>query len=205
MKQAVLAVLSTITLGTGLHATAAGGPYAGVGLGVGRIDADAQEIANALGVPNYTTVQPTSITYRLHGGYQITEQFAVEGFFGSLGKYTANSQLLFPYSGSVALDVKGTALGLTGNGRVPIASDSWLFGKLGLAYWDVEVNGRGPGGTVRRSDNGWTPVLGAGIVTGLGPSLRLRSEFEYFMSVGKDATTGESSIFHLNVGLEVPF
>ena len=205
MKQSLIAVLSAITLGTCTQAAAAGGPDAGVCRGIGRIDADAQEIANAVGVPNYTTVQPASVTYRLHGGYQITEQFAVEGFFGSLGKYTADVQLLFPSSGRLALDVKGTALGFTGNGRVPIASDSWLFGKLGLAYWDIEVNGRGPGGSVRLADNGWTPVLGFGVITGLGPSVRLRSEFEYFTSVGKERTTGESSIVHLNVGLEVPF
>jgi hypothetical protein len=205
MKKAVLAAFCAITLGTGIQAAAAGGPYVGVGLGIGRIDTDAQEVANNVGVPNYTTLEPTSITYRLHGGYQITDQFAVEGFFGSLGTYTANSQLLFPFFGTVSQEVRGTALGFTGNGRVPIDADSWVFGKLGLAYWDIELTATGPGLAVRLSETGVTPVLGVGIVTGLGPGVRLRSEIEYFTSVGKEPTTIESAIFHLNVGLEVPF
>lgn len=159
------AVVVAFALISSAEAADTTGGYLGFGVGAGRIDANAQEIANWIGYPNYTTVQNGSVTSKLYGGVQVTSNLGLEAFIGSLGTYTANVTYLFPYSGSVSADVEATALGMTANGYLPITPELSLMAKGGLALWNVKSSLAGPGGAVSYSDNGWTPLLGVGVVT----------------------------------------
>lgn len=181
------------------------GGYLGFGLGAARIEADAQAIANSIGLPNVTTVDVGSGTARIYGGYKFSRNLGFEAFLGSLGVYDANVRLLSPYSGFINAEITTGAFGFTANGYLPVTESVSLMAKGGLALWTVEQKASGPGGAVKISDDGWTPVIGAGVVTSLTTRLRLRAEFEYFNKIGKDQTTGESSVKNFQLGLEYAF
>jgi OmpA-OmpF porin, OOP family len=181
------------------------GPYVGVGLGVARVEGDAQEVANSIGAPNLTTLEVTSGTARLYGGYRLDKHFGIEAHYGTLGNYEARVTLLAPNSGSITAEVDAKAFGLTANGYLPITGDTSLMAKGGIALWDVKSTGSGFGVTVSASDTGWTPLLGAGVITNLTQNLRLRAEIEYFNKIGKESTTGDSRVILVGVGLELGF
>lgn len=181
------------------------GGYLGFGLGVARIEADAQAIANSIGYPNITTIDVGSGTARIYGGYKFSRNVSLEAFIGSLGIYDANVTLLSPFSGYLNAEITTGAFGVTANGYLPLTESVSLMAKGGIALWNVEQKFTGPGGAVKISEDGWTPVIGVGAVTSLTTHLRLRAEFEYFNKIGKEQTTGESSVKHFQLGLEYAF
>jgi len=181
------------------------GPYVGVGLGVARIEDSAQDIANSIGAPNLTTLEVTSGTARLYGGYRLDKHFGIEAHYGTLGNYEARVTLLSPFSGGFTGEIEAKAFGLTANGYLTITADTSLMAKGGIALWDVKSTGSGFGVTVSESETGWTPLLGVGVITNLTQNLRLRAEIEYFNKIGKESTTGDSRVVLVGVGLELGF
>jgi opacity protein-like surface antigen len=207
MKTPTCSTLGTL-LGAVLALPAAAqetGGYLGLGLGLARIQADAQQVANSIGYPNVTTIDVGSGTARIYGGYKVSPNLGFEAFLGSLGVYDANVTLLSPYSGYLNAEITTGTFGVTANGYLPVTESVSLVAKGGLALWTVEQKFTGPGGAVKISEDGWTPVIGAGVVTSLTTHVRLRAEFEYFNKIGKDETTGETSVKHFQLGLEYAF
>ena len=207
MRTPLLISLALSSLAFPVASTAADGigPYVGVGLGVARIEDSAQEIANSIGAPNLTTLDVASATARLYGGYRLDKHFGIEAYYGTLGKYEATVTLLSPFSGGFTGEIDAKAFGLTANGYLPISSDTSLMAKGGIALWDVKATTRGFGLTSSTSETGWTPLLGAGVITNLTQNLRLRAEIEYFNKIGKESTTGDSRVILVGVGLELGF
>jgi len=81
-----------------------------------------------------------------------------------------------------------------------------LYGRVGAGYWDAEFEASTPGISVSESDNGWGPVLGAGVEYNLGRATfdwSIRAEWTRHFGVGESDTTGESDIDIALIGLVI--
>ena len=83
------------------------------------------QLANA----SYKEIDDSSAAFGLFGGYHLNEVLAIEAAYNDFGEAEK--------SGSKA---KASALSLGMVGKLPIKTDFTLFGKVGLAAWDVDVS-----------------------------------------------------------------
>ncbi len=155
---------SLITLAALFTAPAfAAGPYYG-GLSLGS-----SELQDCVG-------NCTDTGIKLLGGYQVTPSVAVEIAYADLGKFGNN--------------LRASALGIYALGKLPLANNFSLLGKLGVN------NARLKGGG--NSNSGLELGYGIGAAYTLTPTVDLRGEWERFQFDSVDASL-------LSVGVTMKF
>ncbi len=140
----------------------------------------------------------------LFAGYELNDWLALEAgynYFGSMkADYPAlgHSDVSAPYSGKV----QGIELG---------AKPYWhwndstsVFVKAGTLAWWTDVTGDEVGYQHNARDNGWSPMLGAGLDIAITDNLSARLEYQWFNNIGGSATGG-SSINMLSGGMSYRF
>ncbi|MBL3601376.1 MAG: outer membrane beta-barrel protein [gamma proteobacterium endosymbiont of Lamellibrachia anaximandri] len=192
----VALMLAFLLAGGGLFprpAQADDGPwYMGVSVGASKSAADAAELdANlaALGYSTTSTLDDTDIGWKLFGGYQWNPNLAVEaalvdlgqvtsrisGNFGDLDAFVADVARVHPYS------ARGISASIVG--ELPVAQRFRLFGKVGLFFWDADIDARFEvGGQPISFDSkqGVDPVFGAGMKFHINKKTALRVEWERY-------------------------
>ncbi|WP_027859832.1 outer membrane beta-barrel protein [Marinobacterium jannaschii] len=78
--------------------------------------------------------------------------------------------------------------------RVSLGSEFSLFARIGGYYWDLDTHAQGSSTSVSLSDEGWDVLIGFGADLDLGKSAMIRFEWERFVAIGNDETTGEDDI-----------
>lgn len=210
----VALMLAFLLTGGGLFprpAQADDGPwYMGGSVGASKSAADASELdANlaALGYSTTSTLDDTDIGWKLFGGYQWNPNLAVEaalvdlgqvtsrisGNFGDLDAFVADVARVHPYS------ARGISASIVG--ELPVAQRFRLFGKVGLFFWDADIDARFEvGGQPISFDSkqGVDPVFGAGVKFHINKKTALRVEWERY-EVDRD------SVQLLSAGVEYRF
>ena len=147
-------------------------------------------------------------SWRVHLGYQINENFGVEGGYGGLGRYRLRTLVTAPGSsfggGEWKVDDVWTAALV---GTLPLGNQFSAFGQVGLAYANVSLNGATPvaGGFVSRTSNETTPLLGLGLKYDITKTVAVRAEWQRYQNVGSAGTTGESNINNYSLGMQFRF
>lgn len=137
-------------------------------------------------------------------GYELNDWLALEAGYNYFGNMKADypalghSDVTAPYTGKV----QGIELG---------AKPYWdlnertsLFAKVGTLAWWTDVTGDEVGYQHTASDNGWSPMLGAGLEMAMTDNLSARLEYQWFHNVG-GSDTGGSSINMLSAGVTYRF
>jgi hypothetical protein len=102
------------------------------------------------------------VAWKVFGGYHFLQFFAVEGAYRNLGS---------PSNGIVKVEPSGfDVAGIAGLPLGPI----YLFGKLGVIYWDADLSGLGSS-----SEDGTDYEVGIGASIDIW-KIQLRAELEYF-------------------------
>ena len=188
------------------------GGYVGIAAGQSRANVDKGEIDSAfasLGLGSRTSTDETDFGFKVYGGYQFNQYFAVEGGYTNLGK--AKSHTVFTSGGSGTADGewKSYSIDVSALGILPLGNQFALFGRAGVSLWDVKfdfsANGSGGAASTSESENGVSPLLGIGGMISLSSNWTARAEFERHFSVGKSDTTGKSDIDLISVGLQYRF
>lgn len=125
---------------------------------------------------NLTGAQDTRDTgFKFLGGYQFDANWAVEGQYQDLGRWTYSEPGL-----SASARVSG--LSLAGVGMLPLGNGFTLLGKLGVARqtFDIAAVDTTSNASATRKLNKTTPLIGIGTEYTLTPALALRAEYEYF-------------------------
>jgi OOP family OmpA-OmpF porin len=144
--------------------------------------------------------------FKLFAGYKFNKNFAIEGGYADLGKYTASASASFDgASGSINGDVKAYAIFIDAVGFLPAGSNEEfsVFGKAGLAYTKTKANASAaaaaPGigsasASASDSDSEVVPKLGLGAQYYVTRNVALRAEYDIYFNVGDEDKTGESNV-----------
>lgn len=96
-----------------------------------------------LAYASYKEVDDNSAAFGLFGGFHLNEVLAVEAAYNDFGEAE---------KGGVKAEASAFSLGLMG--KLPLKTDLTLFGRVGLAAWDIDLS---PG-----SDSGTDVYFGIG-------------------------------------------
>ncbi len=214
MKISVIAAALVVTGGllAGQAVAADTGGYIGISAGQTMSDVDAASADAALGSLGFgssTTGDETDIGFKLYGGYRFNRNFAVEGGYTDLGKFTAHSVITAGGSGTADWEWDGYSIDVAALGIFPVNERFEIFGRAGLGIWNLDFSftASGPGGTgiASDSDSGVSPLLGFGAALNINPQIGVRVEYERHFKVGGDDTAGDSDIDLISLGVLFKF
>ena len=123
------------------------------------------QLANA----SYKEADDSSAAFGLFGGFHLNEVLAIEADYNDFGKAE---------KGGVEAEASAISLGMVG--KLPIRTDFTLFGKVGLAAWDVDVS---PGSL---SDSGTDVYFGFGADYEINGTSAVRFGIDQYTLSGDD-------------------
>lgn len=180
--------------------------YIGLSGGQSMTQAGGGEIGNALSsaglAPTGSSLDDTDTGWKLYLGYQFNPNFAVEGGYVDLGKFSFSSTTA---AGSLSGDLKTkNGVFVDAVGIIPLQNNFSIFGKLGLYSIKSELNGSGSGGSVSASHTTGDITYGLGAGYDFTRNLAARVEWERFNKVGDNATA-KSDLDLVSVGVLYKF
>ncbi len=135
-----------------------------------------------------------STGFKLYGGYKVTDMFAVEGGYYSLG--TMEESLKGSYTkGQYTItdpnaEGEASGFGISAVASVPVADNFELFGKAGAMMWKSEAtvtatitdttSGQSAKGTDIAEKDGTSLLLGVGASYKVSDNWGVRGEYEHF-------------------------
>jgi len=165
------------------------GWYGGLGLGMST----AKGACDGVVGPGISCDEK-STAFKILGGYQVNQNFAVELGYTDLGKVEAS----FAGFGSVSIAASGfevLAVGMT-----PINQQWSMYGKAGFFRWDVDFND-GTGLLGSASASGSDLTYGFGVKYNLAKNSALRVEYQQYNDVGDFNTTGTADVTVMSISL----
>lgn len=147
------------------------GFYAGVGLGSATIELDADPTLDDFKFDSDDTA------FKVFGGYNINQYFAAEAAYFDGGEPEETVVRGPGVNGTVGLGTTGLIASVLG--RIPLGEIFSLYGKLGLASYEVEGKGRLNGDVIIEETGTEDDVAyGFGAAVSVGASFELRAEYE---------------------------
>lgn len=147
------------------------GFYVGAGVGSATLELDEDEE-----LPGFK-FDSDDTAFKVFGGYNINQYFAVEAAYFDAGKPEETVIVVQRNRGTIEVGTSGLIASVLG--RVPLGNMFSLYGKLGLASYEVEIKGRVNGDVVSEADDTEDDVAyGIGGAFNIGPSFELRAEYE---------------------------
>lgn len=123
-------------------------------------------------------------------GYVVNDGLALEGGYNYLGDITANYPALS--NPNVSAHYKGEMQGLEFVAKPywELTEELTMFAKVGTLAWNMDVTGQEVGYEHTANDNGWSPLLGAGLEYAFNRNWSTSLEYQWVNNVGGDATGG---------------
>lgn len=137
-------------------------------------------------------------------GYTLNNWLAIEGGYNYLGKIKA----VYPALGDASVkaryraEVQAIELGL--KPYYALNDNIQLYAKVGTMAWQADVKGHEIGYQYSTDDQGFSPMLGAGLAYRINDNISLQTEYQWVNNVGGD-DSGGSNINFLTLGLAYHF
>ncbi len=189
--------------------------YGGVSVGSSDTKLDQSVLTVPAATANSFTKDDTDTGYKIQAGYTINPNFAIEGGYVNLGKFSLTNNVTAPVVGSLKGSGKADGWNLVAVGSLPIGNDFSLIGKLGTIYSTTKVDLATSGAVVlvagtpiNREKNEWNWTYGLGLQYALSKTISLRGEWERFDKLGTNSginATGEYNFNMYSVGLNFKF
>ena len=103
------------------------------------------------------------------------------------------------------LTIEAAGLNASVIGIIPASNNVDIFGKAGLMYWETEKYSSGTFNGTIASSEGADLTFGFGANVGVSRTFAIRAEFEKFLNVGGEQTTGESAVTLITLGVAYYF
>jgi OOP family OmpA-OmpF porin len=154
-------------------------PY--IGFSAGQADVAEDQVIPGLLDPG-GRVDGKDGAFKLFGGYQFNQNFALEAAFVDLGDVSYNGSFTdslgtVPVTGG---RIQNSGLNLSAVGVVPLGQSFVLFGKVGMFLWYSEATDVTGGFAFRSEEDGADLSLGLGASVAIGQRVSLRAEWERF-------------------------
>jgi OOP family OmpA-OmpF porin len=201
-RMACLTVLSAALAGAAHSQEAANYYYFGLSAGQSHSQLDQNATNTSLyGPASGASLQGSEqqdTAYKIFGGYQFNRNFALEGGYFNLGKFTYSSA-----SGANTMqgtyEVEGLNLDLVGT--VPMTERFSFFGRIGAAYAHTHDSFNGTGLLVPPANNpskyDTNLKVGVGLQYDISPSMQLRGEAERYRINDAYDNRGDVNVFSL--------
>lgn len=162
----------------------------------GAFDLGQSKVKDACaGTPAGVACSNTDTAYRLAAGYQVNENFGVEGAYVDSGAISASGL-------GVTVNIKNTEWQLAAIGTLPVGNGFSVIGKAGIAFWDMTTSTT-PVAVPGFSPNGNDFLLGIGAQYDITKAVSVRGQYESHM-IG-DNVTGRDHLNMLSVGVVYKF
>ena len=163
-------------------------PYAGISFGQAKVGDFCDDFGGIPGV----SCENKDTSFKVFGGARVNKNFAVEGAYIDFGELVAKDSF-------DAFTAEVSGFSLSALGIIPASDSVDIYGKVGMLFWDLTL---ALSGTFNGSysESGSDFAFGFGANFDVTETLAIRAEFEKFQSVGKDSTTGESSVSLISLG-----
>ena len=139
--------------------------------------------------------------YKLFGGYQFNRNFAIEGSYFDLGKYSFTANTAPP--GTLKGDIGLRGFGLDAVLSALLTDKLRVFAKVGVNYAEARDNFSGSGAVTvldgSPSKTELNPKIGIGLQYALTDALSVRAELERYRV--NDAVGSHGDVDHLSIGL----
>lgn len=167
-KRLGLSAFAALALTAAMTAQADVGPgfYAGVGLGTTEVSEESIEDFIA---------DDSDTGFKFFGGYSFNEFFAIEASYFDFGE--ASGTIEDPFFGDIDFDAGVSGISAAVVGRIPAGDMFSVFGKVGFAQYDVEVEVSIDGESGSDSESETDMVYGGGAALSFGV-FELRAEYE---------------------------
>lgn len=193
MKSKRIALVTTAILMLGAQASWAApqseelGAYGGLSVGRSSFNLPGASVA-------ITGKDSRDTSFKLYGGYQLNENFGVEGGYVRLGKFSEQATLA---TGSVNQEGSGNSFYLAGTGRLPLNEAFSLKGRLGVARSKISGSNLLPAAdSLQGSKTGL--MAGVGAEYKLSKNLALTADYDYY---GKVSSKVKASTFMVGARL----
>ncbi|MBI5039989.1 MAG: outer membrane beta-barrel protein [Gammaproteobacteria bacterium] len=162
-----------IALGAALLWSAAGQAEIFVGAGLGSASID--DSGNASGVP--VSMDDTDMGWKFYGGMMITDNFGFEAGYTDLGSMSQG-----------AVNLETDTFYAAGVAALPIGEDFSIYGKVGAAFWDQNINTLSYDGT--------------DLMTGIGAKYRFADQFHVRVEWERYGSKLETDFISAGLGLQ---
>ena len=133
--------------------------YAGVGAGIGNLNASGSDLTNL----SNASIDDSDKTYTVRLGYRFHPNFALEAGYYDFGKYTFSGNTAGPGATDVSGSFKAKSYGLSFVALAPLSEQFDIYGRVGYARSELKPNANTSNFTASREDkqNELTYGLGA--------------------------------------------
>ena len=180
-KRLGLTALAALSLmaATAAQADTQPGFYAGAGIGSTKVGDD-----------NLSGVDDSDTGFKIFGGYTFTENWGVEVSYFDFGEASVSA-------GNSSASVGITGLSASAVGRLPVNDMFAVYGKLGFASYDVDLDFNNvPGfGSGHLSDSDSDLIYGVGGALSFGGNFEARLEYEALNVDGDASMISVSGLF----------
>ncbi len=206
-----LSVIAIALLATQANA-AVGKPFVDVGFG----QATFQDACETNTISDFDTAarldscDDKDTFFRLGAGVMLDPTFSAEMSYLNFGEATLTGRGFnrdigrFIFNGSI----EAQALALQLGAYAPLASNFNIYGKLGFAYTDIDLNvdanSVGQAGTASISDSDLEAIITAGAAYTLMPNVGVNFQVDFIPKAGTEET-GESDLTAISLGLKYQF
>jgi OOP family OmpA-OmpF porin len=139
------------------------------------------------------TCDNRGLAWKGFAGYQFIRYFGVELGYYDFGKGTIKTV----GGGQAEFKARGPYAGIVVT--APLTDRLSFIGRVGALRWSTKLNADANAGFGGASDNGINGSFGIGFEYMFTDTFGMRTEFERFVTVGDDATTGQTNINLLTV------
>jgi len=165
-------MIGAVLLGMGLAGQAMAGNGVYVGASVGEASIDACDNAGAVGL---TACDENDTGWKIFGGYELTENFAIEAAWADFGEMTASAP-------GASAGIEGDGFIMDAKGTLPLNEQFGVFAKVGFIMWDAE----GTGVLSGTDDDGTDLAYGFGAQYMFNEQIGILGEWERFDFDGDD-------------------
>jgi OOP family OmpA-OmpF porin len=182
------------------HAT-----YIGAGIGQSRARIDEQSVIRNWSTPtatiNHWTSDERDLGYKLFVGKQLNRNFAIEGGFYDLGKFTFGTTTA--QGGVLNGDVRYRGVNVDLVGILPFSERFSAYGKVGAHYSQAKTRFTGNSSfaltAASQEDKKLQPKVGLGLEFKLSEALALRGEIERYRVQDGLRSNGRPDLLSLNL------
>lgn len=146
-----------------------------------------------------TTCSNTDTAYRFSAGYQVNQNFGVEGSYVDSGSLSGSGA-------GLTVNSKNTEWQVAATGTLPVGNGFSLIGKAGIAFWDLTTSATLGGVTVAvpgGSPNGNDFLWGIGAQYDISKTIAVRGQYDSH-KIG-DNVIGRDRLTTLSVGVVYKF